>query len=157
MLAIEFLDELVFGAWTAAWPAVRADLRLSYLEVGLLLSLPGLFGNAVEPALGVLGDAWDRRRFVRAGGAVFAAALAGVALSSGFTPLLVAMMLLNPASGAFVGLSQATLMDLEPRRHELNMARWTLAGSLGVVAGPLLLGAVLAAGLGWRAAFGAAA
>jgi FSR family fosmidomycin resistance protein-like MFS transporter len=45
-------------------------------------------------------------------------------------------------------------MDLAPARHEQNMARWTFAGSLGVVAGPLLLSAFLAFDLGWRAAFG---
>jgi FSR family fosmidomycin resistance protein-like MFS transporter len=53
----------------------------------------------------------------------------------------------------FVSLSQASLMDLEPSRHEQNMARWTFVGSLGVVAGPLLLSAMLAIGLGWRPAF----
>ncbi len=44
-------------------------------------------------------------------------------------------------------------MDLEPGRHEVNMARWTLAGSVGAVAGPLLLGVAVAAGSGWRAVF----
>jgi len=34
------------------------------------------------------------------------------------------------------------------------MARWNFAGSLGVVAGPLLLSAMLTIGLGWRPAFG---
>jgi FSR family fosmidomycin resistance protein-like MFS transporter len=33
------------------------------------------------------------------------------------------------------------------------MARWTLAGSVGVVAGPVLLGVALWSGLGWRALF----
>jgi FSR family fosmidomycin resistance protein-like MFS transporter len=44
-------------------------------------------------------------------------------------------------------------MDSEPQRHEHLMARWTLAGSLGVVAGPLLLGAALALGGSWRGPF----
>src|SRR5690606_5319437 len=97
-----------------------------------------------------LGDAWDRRRIVRAGGIAFASALVLVALGGGFLPLLLALMLLNPASGAFVELSQATLMDLDPRRHELNMARWTLAGSIGAVAGPVVLAGADMAGFGWR-------
>jgi FSR family fosmidomycin resistance protein-like MFS transporter len=63
------------------------------------------------------------------------------------------MALFNPASGAFVSLSQATLMDTDPARHEQLMARWTLFGSLGVVAGPLLLGLTLWLGSGWRGAF----
>jgi len=41
-------------------------------------------------------------------------------------------------------------MDSDPTRHEQNMARWVLAGSVGVVAGPLVLGAAGTLGLGWR-------
>ena len=44
-------------------------------------------------------------------------------------------------------------MDTDPARHEQNMARWTLAGSLGVVAGPIALGAAATLNLGWRGLF----
>jgi FSR family fosmidomycin resistance protein-like MFS transporter len=44
-------------------------------------------------------------------------------------------------------------MDLDPARHEQLMARWTLAGSVGVVAGPVLLGAAVWLGAGWRGLF----
>jgi FSR family fosmidomycin resistance protein-like MFS transporter len=43
-------------------------------------------------------------------------------------------------------------MDLRPDDRERSMARWTVAGSVGYVGGPLLLSAVLWAGPGWRAA-----
>jgi FSR family fosmidomycin resistance protein-like MFS transporter len=125
LLAIEFLDELVFGAREAAWPLIRSDLGLSYTQVGLLLSLPTLIGNLVELPLGILGDTWKRRELILGGGALFALALLITALSPGFPLLLIAFILLSPASGAFVGLSQATLMDSDPGRHEQNMARWT--------------------------------
>ena len=41
-------------------------------------------------------------------------------------------------------------MDLHHGRHERAMAAWTLAGSIGVVAGPLALAAAQATGVGWR-------
>jgi FSR family fosmidomycin resistance protein-like MFS transporter len=41
-------------------------------------------------------------------------------------------------------------MDGAPERHEQNMAHWVFAGSVGVVVGPLALGAATALGLGWR-------
>jgi FSR family fosmidomycin resistance protein-like MFS transporter len=85
---------------------------------------------------------------------VLSAALASIAFSNSFAALLVALTLASPAAGAFVGLSQAVLMDSDPQRHEHNMARWTLAGSTGVVAGPLVLAAVAVVGFGWRGAFG---
>jgi len=153
LLAIEFLDEFVFGAREAAWPLIRTDLGLSYAQVGLLLSLPNLVSSLVEPVLGILGDVWRRRVLVLGGGVVFALALLLTAQSRDFLVLLISFILFYPASGAFVTLSQATLMDTDPARHEQNMARWTFAGSLGVVAGPIALGAAATLGLGWRGLF----
>jgi MFS transporter, FSR family, fosmidomycin resistance protein len=67
--------------------------------------------------------------------------------------LLAAFVVLYPASGAFVSLSQASLMDLEPSRREHNMARWTLAGAVGALLGPLLVAAFAWTGLSWRVLF----
>lgn len=153
LLIIELLDEFVYGAREAAWPLIRDDLGLSYAQIGLLLSVPTVVSNLVEPFLAILGDVWRRRAIVLGGGLVYAAALGLTGLSPSFAPLLFSGMLLSPASGAFVSLSQATLMDLQPARHEQNMARWTFAGSVGVVLGPLVLGAAALAGWGWRGLF----
>jgi MFS transporter, FSR family, fosmidomycin resistance protein len=143
----------VFGAREAAWPLVRTDLGLSYTQIGLLLSVPSLVALVVEPVLGVVAVTWRRRALVLAGGAAFAIGLALVAGAPTFWVLLVAFSLLYPASGAFVSLSQASLMDLEPERREHNMARWTLAGAVGAVLGPVLLAGFVWAGLGWRELF----
>jgi FSR family fosmidomycin resistance protein-like MFS transporter len=153
LLAIEFLDEFVFGIREAAWPLIRTDLRLDYAQVGLLLGVPNVMSGLLEPVLGILGDAWRRRLLIVGGGGVFALALLLTGLSQSFPALLTAFILLYPASGAFVTLSQATLMDSDIERHEQNMARWTLAGSLGIVLGPLALGAVTTANLSWRGLF----
>jgi FSR family fosmidomycin resistance protein-like MFS transporter len=153
LLAIELLDELVFGAREAAWPLVRDDLSLSYSEIGLLLAVPSLVAIVVEPVLGVAAVTWRRRLLVVGGGGFFAGALAVAAGAGTFWALLIAFSVLYPASGAFVSLSQAALMDLGPERREHNMARWTLAGALGAVVGPLALAAFAWAGLGWRGLF----
>lgn len=152
-LLIEFLDELVFGAAGAAWPVIRTDLNLTYAQIGLLLGVPALLAGVVEPFLGILGDVWKRRVLIIGGGLCFALSLLLIGLASSFALLLIAWAGFAPASGAFVSLSQATLMDSDPRRHEQLMARWTLAGSLGVVLGPIGLGVALGLGLGWRGAF----
>jgi MFS transporter, FSR family, fosmidomycin resistance protein len=153
LLAIEFLDELVYGTREAAWPLIRDSLQLSYTQVGLLLSLPSLSAQLIEPALGILADQGHRQAIVRAGGAAFAVALLLVGLSHGFWHLLAALLLAAPASGAFVSLSQASLMDVAPQRRDQNMARWALAGSLGALGGPALLAAGSALGLSWREIF----
>ncbi|MDT5296011.1 MAG: transporter, family, fosmidomycin resistance protein [Acidobacteriota bacterium] len=140
LLVVELLDELVFGVREAAWPLIRDDLQLSYTQIGLVLSVPPFVGNLIEPFYGIPGDVWKRRTLILGGGLVFAAAGLLVGLSGGFTALLVATTLFNPASDAFVGLSQAALMDAVPERRVQNMARWALFGSVGNAVGPLLLG-----------------
>ncbi len=152
-LLIEFLDELVFGASEAAWPLIRTDLNLTYVQVGLLLGAPALLAGFIEPVLGILGDVWKRRALVLGGGLCFALSLLLVGLAGSFPILLIAWAGFAPASGAFVSLSQATLMDTDPPRHEQLMARWTLAGSLGVLLGPLVLGVAVGLRAGWRGAF----
>ena len=150
LLFIEFLDEFFFGALEAAWPLIRDDLSLTYLQVGLLLSIPRIWGSVVGVAIGILGDVWNRRAIIIGGGVVFVASLLLVSGSVSFAMLMVGLLIFNPASGAFVGLSQATLMDHDTTRYEQNMARWTFAGASGVALGALALGGSLSLGLGWR-------
>jgi FSR family fosmidomycin resistance protein-like MFS transporter len=153
LVSVDYLDEVVFGLREAAWPLIRDDLSLTYFQVGLVLSVPGLIAAPVEVALGALADIGHRRRLILGGGALFSFSLVVIALSPGFAVLLAASVLLYPASGALVGLSQAALMDSDPARHEQNMARWTFSGSIGVVSGSLALAAGAWAGIGWRTLF----
>lgn len=152
-LVIELLDELVDGVRGAAWPLIRNDLHLSYVQVGMLLTIPNTISSFIEPILGILGDIGFRRQLILGGGVAFAISLLLVSFSQNFPLLLAAFVLFYPASGAFVSLAQATLMDIEPTRHEQNMARWTLAGSVGNVIGPLILGCTVALHQSWRSAF----
>jgi MFS transporter, FSR family, fosmidomycin resistance protein len=118
--------------------------------VGLLLAVPGLFGSALDPLIGLAGNTRRRAALVFAGGIVFALSAALSAVAIGFWTLLVALLIGNPATGAFVSLAQATLMDRDPAERDRNMARWTLAGSVGYVAGPVLIAGGVGVGLGWR-------
>ncbi|HEX8917236.1 MAG TPA: MFS transporter [Chloroflexota bacterium] len=152
-LAIELLDELVFGVREAAWPAIRRDLHLDYASIGILLAVPGVVSGVFEPFIGLLGNSAKRRFIIFAGGITFALALLLAAGAGSAAVLLLAFGLLYPASGAFVSLSQASLMDLDPASHERNMARWVLAGSIGVVIGPLAFVLATRMGWGWRALF----
>lgn len=155
--AIEFFDELVFGVRESAWPLIRDDFSLSYTQVGLLLAIPAVFSAFVEPVIGVLGDAGWRRRLILGGGLLFASQLALITVAPGFAILLVAFCLLYPASGAFVSLAQGSMIDLDHSKAEQLMAKWTFAGSVGVVAGPLVLGGALLLGVSWQGVFAALA
>jgi FSR family fosmidomycin resistance protein-like MFS transporter len=122
-----------------------------------VLAIPGFVGSALDPLIGVIGDTARRRLVMVVGGLAFAASAALSAAAGGFGLLLAALVLGNPATGAFVSLAQATLMDADPLRRVRNMARWTLAGSFGYVGGPLLLVFAVYLGVGWRGAIAALA
>jgi MFS transporter, FSR family, fosmidomycin resistance protein len=125
-----------------------------------VLGLPGLLGSLLDPLVGALGDTRWRRAVLLGGGVALSAAIVLTSSAVGFWMLLAALLLGNPASGAFVSLAQASLVDLDSAASERALARWTLAGSFGYVAGPGLVVAAVWAGVGWRgaiAALGAAA
>ncbi len=104
--------------------------------------------------MGVLAGQGRRRRLVILGGGIaFVFTLLTMASARSFAVLLAAFVAFYPASGAFVSLTQAEIMDARPDRQAQVMARWDLAGAAGAVAGPLLLTAVLASGGGWRAGY----
>jgi FSR family fosmidomycin resistance protein-like MFS transporter len=149
-LVIEFFDELNYGMDNAVRPALRTDLALTYAQVGLLLGLPHIIGSFIEPILMLLGDTRLRRRLMLGGGLAIALSLLTISVSHSFLPVLVAMIVCFPASGAFVTLSQATLMDLNPGREAQMMARWTVSGSVANLIGPLLIAGGFALGFGWR-------
>lgn len=132
---------------------IRDDLHLTYTQIGLLLSVPGILAAFIEPFIGILGDVWRRRALILLGGIFFTASLFITSASYSFILLLFSFIIFNPSSGAFVNLSQANLMDSDSNRHEQNMARWTFAGSLGVLNGPILLGLFVYLGLGWRGTY----
>ncbi len=152
-LAVEFLDELVFGTREAAWPLIRTDLGLTYVQIGLLLTVPNVMSHLLEPGFGILGDIWNRRALILGGGLFLTMSVALIAASPGFLILLVAFCVGYPASGAFVSLAQATLMDYAPARRDQNMARWGFAGYLGSLLGALALAGWARAGAGWRGLF----
>ncbi|HWQ84421.1 MAG TPA: MFS transporter, partial [Anaerolineales bacterium] len=152
-LLIEFFDELNFGIEGAALPVIRDDFGLTYTQIGLLFGAPHLISTLIEPVLMLLGDTRLRKSLIIAGGLMITLALLLIAFGHSFPILLIAMLIAFPASGAFVSLSQATLMDLNPGRQAQLMARWTAAGSIGNLLGPLILAGSLSLGWGWRWTF----
>jgi MFS transporter, FSR family, fosmidomycin resistance protein len=149
-LLIEFFDELHYGIHGAVLPSIRTSLGLNYNQIGLLLGLPHLVNIAIEPVLMMLGDTNWRRNLIATGGVAVSLSLFLFANAHSFTILLLASILVFTASGSFVSLSQASLIDRHPSREAQMMARWTVFGSFGSLLGPLVVAGGLAYSLGWR-------
>ena len=152
LLAAGFADETVAFLPFGALEPLRRDLDLSYTRAAVLLGLyPGI--GLVGGVFGVLADRHSRR-IIAAGGALgYAAGLLLFAAGTGFWTLVAAIALMGFAGDAMVRATDVALVDVAGDRIELAVARATLLGSIGDLAGPALLAACLATGLGWRAAF----
>lgn len=153
----ELLDELIYGLHSAVVPYIKTDLALTYTQVGLLFTAPGLIGIFVEPLFGLLGDTRQRKTLVVGGAAATAFGLALTALGQTYGLILLAFTVLFIASGAYVHLAQAALIDRDPARAEHTMARWVLLGAVGVMASPAVAAAAFYFGYGWRDLYGALA
>ena len=149
-LLVELFDEVSFGLQAPAIPGIQTELRLPYAEVGLLLGLPGIVNAFVEPFILLLAEGTRRRRLILGGGLALALAWLVISAAGDFHLILAAAVLAYPASGAFVTLCQASLIEGSPGRDVAMMARWNAAGSLGSLLGPGIMAASLALGAGWR-------
>lgn len=153
MLVVEFLDEFAYSALEAARPLIRDAFELTYVEISLITTLPVLIAILIEPVIGLYADSGKRRTLMVGGGVLFSAGLIIQGLAPTFPIFLMGATFLAPASGVFVNLAQASLMDDAPQRRENRMALWTFSGSLAVVIGPLVLTAIIALGADWRLFF----
>ncbi len=137
----------------AMFPEVQRDLGLADSELGLLGSAFIVVYMLVTPLAGSAGDRWSRVRTVAAGLAIWSLAtmLAGVA--SGFVSLLLARSIVGIGEACYAPLGSAMIGDVYPaERRGWSLSVFNLAVPVGSAFG-YILGGLLAARFGWRAAF----
>jgi FSR family fosmidomycin resistance protein-like MFS transporter len=88
LYGVELLDEFIYGLFGAALPTIKTELGLTYTQVGLLFTLPGLIGVVSEPFIGLLGDTRHRRTLVLGGIGSTAVGLALIAAAHQYLLLL---------------------------------------------------------------------
>ena len=109
---------------------------------------------------GVFAYAADRcsRRLIAGGGAFgFALSLALFAGGRSFAVLVAAGFVMGMASTAMVDAAEVALVDLAGDDLRRYLARSNLLAEVGDLLGPVLIAAVVVAGLSWRVAFAVAA
>ncbi|MEV0354569.1 MFS transporter [Nocardia sp. NPDC050697] len=145
------LDSAVV-AFTA--PAVQADLHLADAHVQWFLASYSLtFGLGLAPA-GRIGDAFGRRTPFVAGLLLFLAGAVLSAVAPGALPLIGGRLVQGLGAGIISAQVLGVIQDVFTGPERLRaLARYTGAGALAAIAGPLLAGAalwVLPEGIAWR-------
>lgn len=135
-----------------ALPALAADLRAPMAPVQLTMSALILAFGLAQLVWGPVADRVGRRPVLLLGLALYVLASVGAALAGSVALVVAWRVLQGAAMSAAVVCARAMVRDLyEPEAGGMVMAR--AVGGLGIlaIASPLL-GGVLVAGLGWRAA-----
>ena len=134
-------------------PAIRAQIPMSYLESGLVLSGQFIGMLVSVPPGGHLTDRIGRKPFLLASAVLTVAGLVGTALAPGFFTLLAAAVVTGVGSGGFEVGVNAVEVDHAGESSGKAMTRLHFFFGVGAVAGPVLAAVALGAGLDWRVPF----
>jgi MFS family permease len=143
-----------FGLFWGAFAVLLADLsralNLSPGPLGFALFVGAAASILAMALLGWTADRLGRRPFLVLSGGVFGAGIVGLSITEGYVGLLVVLAILYAASGLYdVGINAAAV-DLERAADRRFMAVLHATFSGGGVAGALLAGVLLSAGVGFR-------
>jgi fucose permease len=145
---------LVGPSWGPALVPARGEFHLGLLAAGALVGLFGASRTAGSAAAAVASDRLPRPALLALYGAALVAALGAVALAPSWTVVLAGAGGIGWTFGALATEVNAVASLGAPARRARDLNLVNAAYGLGASLGPLVVGLVLGAGLGWRSAFG---
>jgi MFS transporter, FSR family, fosmidomycin resistance protein len=155
---VAVVDEFASGVLPATSIDVARDLAVpAGLAAGGIITAFHVLAIFVEMPLLAWSERVSARRFSAASLAVLALVTCAAALATGPIGLAVCLALYGPASGCALSASEGVLVESRPELRERTLTRLNLAGALGDLAVPLLLGGLAWVGFGWRVALASAA
>ena len=147
---LNFVDRQVLFA---VFPAVKEDLGLRDAELGLAASAFIVVYMMVTPIAGYLGDRFHRPRLIALSVALWSAATLASGAARTFSALLISRALVGIGESSYAPLSSAMIGDSFPvERRGSSLGIFNVAVPVGSALG-YLLGGLIAARFGWRAAF----
>jgi MFS family permease len=153
--AAHFTSHLLQLALPPLFPLIRDDLSLSYVSLGLVVTMFYAASGTAQPVSGFIVDRVGARPVLLGGMALLAGATALAGASAWFGMLACLAVLAGLGNGVFHPADYSLLSALvDPRRVGRAFSAHQLAGSLGYAAGPPVVVAIAALG-GWRTALAA--
>jgi fucose permease len=133
-----------------AWPTMRSDLHRPLADLGTFLAVQSVGYVLATSLLGRITGRWGLDRAIRGAGLSCVAGLALVAVAPGWLVVLAGCLFLGLGSGVMdAGFNAAVALRNDARLMGVLHAGY----GVGAGVGPVIVGATLAAGSGWRPAY----
>ncbi len=135
-------------------PALIRDIESAFGQTDGGMGLAYLAYNVLyvigTVAVGLLAVRVERRRLLAAGAAMIGAGCLVCAAAPGFAVFVVGFVLVGMGAGIVDSGVNALFMDLYPEERAAALNRLHLWVAIGALAGPFVVGRVVAFGLDWR-------
>jgi MFS family permease len=135
---------------TPSLPKIASDYGVTIAEVSLVISLYTVFGTAVNPVIGKLGDILGKKRILIYVLAIYCIMVAVTSFASNFTVLLISRTVQGIGLGifplAFSLVREEFPRELVPRAQGILSAMFGAGAAFG-----LPVGALIANSYGWQA------
>ncbi len=148
-----FVMSTVGFVFSSLLPSIAADAHITIPHAGHLITAFSLSYAIGAPTLSALAGATDRRRLLVAAMLTFVAGNAVAALSTSFSTLLLAQIIMGAAAGLFAATAQAAAVALAGPEHRALAISIVVGGTTFAVAIGAPLGSLVAAFWGWRGTF----
>jgi MFS family permease len=135
---------------TPSLPIIASDYKVSIAEVSLIISLYTVFGTAVNPVIGKLGDILGKKRILIYVLVIYSVMVAVTSFANSFTLLLVSRTIQGIGLGifplAFSLVREEFPREMVPRAQGILSAMFGAGAAFG-----LPVGALIANSYGWQA------
>lgn len=150
MNLLNYVDRYSFFA---AGTHIQKELEIKDLRYGILGASFMIVYTIVSPAMGWLGDRFNRKLLIAGGVGLWSLATVGTAFSRNYSHMFFWRALLGVGEASYGVIAPALLADLFPiRERGRAMGVYYLALPVGTALG-YILGGRIAEELGWRAVF----
>ncbi len=147
-----FLSHFYMLSLVPLFPLVQRDLQVSFVDLGLVITLYNVATAALQTPMGVLVDRFGARRILIAGLFANAAAVALAGLAPSYGALLALFLLAGAGNSVFHPADYVILTaSVDERRHGRAYSIHSFGGALGFAAAPTVMIA-LADRTDWRTA-----
>jgi predicted MFS family arabinose efflux permease len=159
VLAVSFAlllsDYMARQVLNAVFPLLKAEWGLTDGKLGLLAGVVPLAVGGLSLPLSIIADRWGRARSLALMALVWSLSTLLCAIAPGYNTMLAGRALVGVGEAAYGSVGLAVVVSVFPASLRATLTGAFMAGGL---AGQVLgvgLGAEVAAGFGWRAAFAA--